>query len=269
MKFLIEKSILTPDQQVKLSKETTEYGKRKYLTKIAKDIQNYDKWKNAKDTVVDSISKEDDDAKNEFLTYIKNLKVSPKEEDLRLIRTLIDNGSLNPDENWLGNADLYNSPESEFLIKALTYASNKDLQRNSDQEISIEDMFSDGKLKSVEEIKQVLTSINTRPEEKPEDDSKLANLGSTVLKAELKKQGLEFTKESVREYVKGLAKDKPGNMKTVVDQIIDAGNMDAQIGKLLQKKYQGSVMQEPIEELNAELADAVDKTLNSSLGGGK
>lgn len=146
MRFLVEKSLLSADEDAKyLSLPTrskysfinkwidTFIGDNKNMNGVKSDIAN---------TIMDYGFDTD---QNKFLNYLLKLKqlwypFRLTHEQVELIAYLLNEDRLNPTERWLYLRELYSENPEDVLykIKALTYASNKAMQRDANRDITPE-----------------------------------------------------------------------------------------------------------------------------------
>lgn len=288
MRFLIEKTAESFDDILKardyiLSRDNIDYNKlntyerNDFINEVIDSMKNNKILSQARLGIVESIK--DSRWENDmFLSYLNNLPENGKVTDniIRLMYELIKTDKIEQDD--LTNftlSEIYNRSESDALytIKALAFVLNDKLQQNEagenkyfDEPVKIEDLFIDGELASVDQIKDILDSRQTKDSDTSSSTKSSTSRGVSgveLLKKELAKQGIfDVDKHTVREWVKSIDKSDD-NMKTLTSELIDKGGLDAEIGKVLEKNYTDNIMQQAIEkiksELNAIIYDKIDK----------
>lgn len=140
MKFLIEKNLASPEQERSL--QVGSYNdKVKKAYKIIDSLPNADRLKLARGEYADSMIEDGTNTNdNPFLTFMENNRNDITRQEAVVIRNLINNNVISPNEKWLYDGFLYNeSPEDNiFRIKALAYASNPGIQKNASKQITID-----------------------------------------------------------------------------------------------------------------------------------
>jgi hypothetical protein len=172
MRFrLLEDTILT-DEQEKEFNYLNPYKKYKYIEDYLKRLPNYKYLNSAKSVYMRNILENGFDIDdNPFLNFTLNIKTDLQNPTVKLIQDLIDNGSLNPKEQWLYDNSFYkNVSDSDlaFKIKAYTYASDKALQKNASSKININDLNG----KSIKEIQDILKNISVESDSEEDNINK-------------------------------------------------------------------------------------------------
>lgn len=162
MRFLLEKSLITPDQVRKIDNMPTN-KKLAFINRFIENLPNYKYFEPAKSVVTQSILRDGfNTSNNKFLQYLTKVRWPLNDYTSDVIYQLIDNGNIKLNSNWLYNKSLYagNPEDVGYKIKALTYASNSELQKDSSKQIT-PGVFMDksGKIKSAEDIKKILSKI--------------------------------------------------------------------------------------------------------------
>lgn len=178
MRFrLLEDTILT-DEQEKEFNYLNPYKKYKYIENYLKKLPNYKYLNSAKSVYMRNILENGFDIDdNPFLNFTLNIKTDLQNPTVKLIQDLIDNDSLNPKEKWLYDNSFYkNVSDSDlaFKIKAYTYASDEDLQKNASSKISINDLNG----KSIREIRDVLKDISVKSDSEEDKDNNKFDYGT-------------------------------------------------------------------------------------------
>lgn len=136
----------------------------KVIKKWMNENPNKFNIENAYNTLEDSVFETHslDEEKNAFIYYLNNIKNKITDDEAALIWTIASGDNLDVTEDWLYNNSLYEgSPEDvQFKIKAMTYASNPNLQRGANQQLVKSHLLDDNNnIKPVDEIKQILKNI--------------------------------------------------------------------------------------------------------------
>jgi len=205
MRFLIEKSIFdSPNEYDKIRDRRQRFD---YINNFLNSLPNAQHLKKAKDIYIDSILENGhNDLTNKFIPFIRNIYFDAPKNIVSLIKELVDKNKLNLKDSkvqkWLYSSDLYNRPEYDidYTIKALTLASNPDLQKEdgvnkfSDKDLKITNFYKDGKLLSAEQIKDVLRNWQTKELDLPRYKSKSS---SNRLKQVFKDNNPKMTDDEV------------------------------------------------------------------------
>ena len=136
----------------------------KVIKKWMNENPNKFNIENAYNTLEDSVFETHslDEEKNAFIYYLNNVKNKITDDEAALIWSIASEDNLDVTEDWLYNNSLYEgSPEDvQFKIKAMTYASNPNLQRGANQQLVKSHLLDDNNnIKPVDEIKQILKNI--------------------------------------------------------------------------------------------------------------
>lgn len=176
MKFLVERFLISNDDRIKYN-SLTDNQKRKFIRNWIHKNGYRDYLESAEVSIIEHIIENGFNPKdNKFLTYLEylddsdiargNIRVNNQEIDL--IASLIDDNKLDPKEPWLYLPSLYkDDPQNVlFKVKALTYASDKDLQKGANKKLKPENLINkNGEILSVDGINQVLEKIKISEEE--------------------------------------------------------------------------------------------------------
>ena len=163
MRFLLEKSLISTEQNIKFDNMTSN-NKLNFISKFIKELPNYRYLDTAEDILTQSILLHGfNTSENKFLNYASKVKWDLNSSTANIIYTLLENGNIKLNFDWLYNRSLYKGkPENiNYKIKALAYASNINLQANADKRVKPELFFDGNKVKSIVDIKRILNSINT------------------------------------------------------------------------------------------------------------
>ena len=164
MKFLIEKSLITPEQE-ELYKSLNNNKKTKFIQDLLKNHPNYNNIKDALTLYSDAIYDYGfDDTDNPFIKFMSKVKQDLPYEIVSLIWTLNKNNKLDMDKaiRYLTMPSLYKGDTKEVLnkVKALAYSLNDDLQQNASRKITPELLMDKGgKFLSYPEMEKVLNRI--------------------------------------------------------------------------------------------------------------
>lgn len=136
----------------------------KVIKKWMNENPNKSNIENAYNTLEDSVLETHslDEEKNAFIYYLNNIKNKITDDEAALIWNIASEDNLDVTEDWLYNKSLYEgSPEDvQFKIKAMTYASNPNLQRGANQQLVKSHLLDDNNnIKPVDDIKQILKNI--------------------------------------------------------------------------------------------------------------
>lgn len=243
MKFLIEKMLLGNDEYNKYLR-LVDFNKKKYISKLLsgdywinkEDNEKFDKNMIAqyRDIIWKSIIEDGVDLEeNDFLNYIYNININNstkinKQLDrstIEIIKALIDSNKLNSDEKWLYENSLYqNKDTTNFYIKALTYASNPLLQSNADVKITIDDLMTDGKLKSINQIKELLSKIIVMKNRKAEQEK--SQSAKEQEKSQRKEQSTEPTIKDYINMYKG-SYNNITDLKSILKNIYEEASLNS------------------------------------------
>ncbi len=270
MKLLIEKSILTPDEELKLNNISDRNKKIKYIKKWLKNYPNYLNLKTAIDLYAISLTDDGvDDSKNKFIVFMEHVPLDLDLGTVNLIKTLIDSKKLNPKASWLYKTGIYKDKENTlFYIKALTYASNPFLQKEANKQISIKDLYGvNGKLLSPKTIENKLKSISISTEDdldntKEKEVSNNKNItAQDIIKKELHDPTLSVS--DFRAYLLNILKGNV-NEKVLSQMVSDDETFKIvwkDLSKILTSKVTTALDEQPIEVVN----DLLIQTLNSNI----
>lgn len=202
MRFLLEKSLLSREQEIKYN-ALPENKRLEFVNKFIRNLPNYSEIVPSVGIIASSISKDGFDTdKNKFLDYITNVKWDLDDSTASIVSQLIDNGKLDIDVNsdWVYNPSLYKGTAEEvnYKLKAFAYASNKDIQKGASKELTTSMLLDDkGNVKDTASISDILKSITIDNEEK------VVPTGMSLLKSELGVEDkLDF--KSIINYVSSL-----------------------------------------------------------------
>lgn len=268
MRFLIEKSVLSDDQELNFQSMSRE-KKVKFISKYLKNHPNIDNLKYALEVCKESIlEKGFDTDKNKFLFFMNKTKYPLKLETANVINHCLNNGDIKVTDRWLYRKDLYDGSDADtsFKIKAMIYASNSSLQKNADRKITPQDLLNkNGKIMEVGKIKKLLDSITVT---KSTEDRGKETTGADILKQKLKTDQLDY--EAVREYVKKILPNPDSSLTAMQkSELIDTGNLDDEIEEILQKKLSSVMGRDLVSILNKQFINAVTDATNKSLEGKK
>lgn len=161
MRFLIEKSILEPDEQNYFDRLTSLNAKVKFAEKVLNTHENADNLKSSKTIYIDSLVDDGFDPNtNDFLYFMEHIDIDLPTSIVELLKELVDDGKLDVQSTFLYEDSLYDG-DFEFIskkIKLLALALNPSLQRHLTQEITLEDILDGTKFRSKEEIEKLLHS---------------------------------------------------------------------------------------------------------------
>lgn len=176
MKFLLEKQLISEDEYYDFQTMSNN-EKRKFISNW---IDNLGDRKGNLNLIRNDIEQSImdygfDDNENKFLKYILKLKqlwfpFKLSHNIAKLIMQLMNDDSLNPTSNatqWLYRKDLYNDSEENtlFKIKALTYASDRNMQRDASRNITAESLMDkSGNLLSADKMRNILSRIKIQSE---------------------------------------------------------------------------------------------------------
>lgn len=271
-----------------------------FIRDCIRRADNYKTLRNIEYVLTDILR--DPDWNDDLIYYLSNIDNAYLDSSIiKLIATLLDDNKIRTpisSDSWLFDKSLYDRSPSDILytIKALTLADNPKLQKkdgksyfNAREPLTIKDLYDGDNIVSASRIKDILDNkqvknytTNSASEKQKEKDKqrkaeerrkekelirKYGDTGVNILQAELAKRGISnMTRDDVKQYLKDL-NVIPGNMKPAMDQIIDSDILNPIIGKILKTRYLGTVMQEPIEELNNDLAITLRDQFEKSIGG--
>lgn len=215
--MLLEK-LLISQEEIDKYEDLPDNEKLLFLYDLLKNHPNKNNLQLAKNVYAGSISEDGfDDRTNPFIKFINNTKHDFNEEQAELIRELIYNDSLSPNEYWLYKPSLWNEGDQEtlFKIKALTYASNDYLQSNADNKITPESLMDNrGRIYSQSTIEKILNNIRVSKKsaytiknilERYIKDSSFNNKSINYLKDKIKEAKLDTNKEN---YFLSMLKDE-------------------------------------------------------------
>lgn len=176
MKFLVERFLISNDDRIKYN-SLTDNQKRKFIRNWIHKNGYRDYLESAEVSIIEHIIENGFNPKdNKFLTYLEYLddsqiardSIRVNNQEIDLIASLIDDNKLDPKESWLYLPSLYkDDPQNVlFKVKALTYASDKDLQKGASKNLKPENLMNKtGEILSVDGINQVLEKIKISEEE--------------------------------------------------------------------------------------------------------
>ena len=152
--------------QAKFNNARTMKQKEKVVEEYIKGLPNYNSIKYAQEVIANSIIYSGFDPKtNPFLYFIlKFKKARLPASAANLIRALIVDDNIDVTSavfDWLYRADVYSGVEASILfkIKALTYASNPDLQRGASEKITVNTFLDGRRLRTAQQMKEILDQI--------------------------------------------------------------------------------------------------------------
>ena len=245
MKFLLESSFLIEAIDIQTAKNNLETKlnknydnlnqaqKKVFISNILKQLNNYKTTiSKAEQSIINNLV--DSNLENKgFNKYIETLSSKPNlfitNQIIDLIYTLNKKGNIDFNrDTWLEDNNLYKRDSKDILytIKALTFASDKELQSENgtnkyfDKPLKVEDLYKDGKLLEAEQIRNLLNSkqtkgfdisANTFKNNKISKDTKIIKNIEKVSKDEIKKslQAIGRYDEKAQE---------------IIDKIYDADN---------------------------------------------
>lgn len=165
---MILEKLLIPQEDIIKYENLPDNEKLLFLYNLLKNHPNKNNLKSARDVYAGSISENGfDDKENPFIKFMNNTKHDFNTDQASLIRELIENKSLTPNEVWLYKPTLWDEGNEEtlFKIKALTYAGNEDLQSNANKQITPESLMDNrGRIYSASTIKRLLNDITVKKE---------------------------------------------------------------------------------------------------------
>lgn len=301
MRFLVEKTLNEVDifaktQQGWRPKDRSDFDKYRYDEYINNLINSNPNLKPYSKIYLDLIKQVDND---NYLNYLANLKQDVKgEKTIRTIAALIHNGTITGKERWLRLKGLYSESDgaNEFKVKALAFVSKKE-NREDFEGLTKDILFNkDGKLLSARTIKKHLDQVTQNIKQKADDEEKAKQLqqerektikqmikddndrkkkdqeeidkkGDTGVNILANHLGIEkIDTETIHTYVKELTTGK-NDLKLFSDQLIDSGELDDEIEKILKDRYISVIGREPIQLLNNKLQKEITKQTRDSLGG--
>lgn len=182
MKFLFENDSIRDIKQAKEFVEQqkkvnynnlTSSQKNDFIINIIKNMYNSKELSKANLAIVRAL--EDSNLNNvEFNNYLNNLTNQKINDDtIGLLYTLFKKRNLNfnRDKDWLLSNDIYDRDldDTLYTIKALTFASDKKLQRDDNGKnkyfnkyLKVNDLIKDGKILSADEIVDIINKKQTR-----------------------------------------------------------------------------------------------------------
>lgn len=146
----------------------------KFLSELIDKHPNHQNLQAGKRYYINALIRDGIDSDdNDFINYINNVTFNADPDTVQLVYNLINNDNISIDtlknkNSWLYKKDLYSegTDATNYKIKALVYASNKDLQRNANRTISQQSLMTKaGKLMSADEMKKVLNRIRVNKED--------------------------------------------------------------------------------------------------------
>lgn len=239
MRFLLEKSLATPEQIKQFDNMSTN-KKLDFIDRFIETLPNYKYFESAKGVITQSILKDGfNTSNNKFLQYLTKVKWPLNDYISDVIYQLIENGNIKLNFNWLYNKSVYaGRPENVgYKIKALTYASNTGLQSNADKKIKPEYLFNGNKIKSIVEIKRILSNISTYT--KAEDVDHLT--GADIIRNKYKG---EYKREQIVDYILNLY---PKEAKPSIMTILANPESLSDIQKVLKADYTDKFLGDDID----------------------
>lgn len=240
MKFLIEKNIATAKEEDSLRTGSYKEKMRKAY-KIIDEQPNSKYLQIAKPVYANSIVENGTDTNtNPFLRFVTNIRKDIPGNVANLIKSLVDNGSLSPDEDWLYDKKVYSGENEDILLrlKALTYASNKRLQSGADKEIVVKDIKNErGEYLPTTKLKKLLKSINISKSNRIYTGDELLSLQNVVA---------DTKDKSLINYVAKVIDRPVGN----VELMFEDNSIISYMEELFDKKYRS------LEDLNKDIKTA-------------
>lgn len=253
MRFLLEKSLISSEQSIKFDNMTSN-NKLDFIEAFIKDLPNYRYLDTATDIISQSILTHGfNTSENKFLKYLTKVKWDLNSSTANIIYTLLENGNLRLDFDWLYNRSLYkgNVENVNYKLKALAYASNANLQANANKKLKPELLFDGNKIKSITDIKRILKDIETYS--KAEDVERIT--GVDIIRNEYKGQ---YTRDNIIDYVLRLF---PKESQPIMTAIFADPNALNDIKKILAADYTDKVLGDDVDSKDM-LNDALISKLN-------
>lgn len=136
-----------------------------FVEEFFKSLPNCDNLKKAKGIFKLSLFNDGfNTLDNKFLQFMMKVDFDISHDCAELIKYFYDRKELNIDEEWLYNKSLYTEDEEEiiFKIKALVYASNKNLQAGADKLITPSELMQGKKISKANAMKKLLKTITIK-----------------------------------------------------------------------------------------------------------